>query len=587
MYNSINPINITYKNPRSYYGAQAYGANANQQQTPLNPDEKGRGQNQQFPNGTKVAIDYTKNTINISQIVTDFKSTIIAINAPQELSDEVNSYLALVEKEATKPNPSRDIILSNLKNASKISDKYINDELAQKKGQKEPKNVVEGWIDALFLQKIELKADPTHINPDFQLEIPDKKVASTPTGGAASIENQELVVNEQEKSLTQEGFQSEVQSFEVGQNVALQEPQTIQKTVNLNQNSSLQSNSFGEQSVYQAQNPYQTQNLSQIQNQQNLQNVEKTSSFVQPAQIQEEQQIEAVPVVETSEIVQSEPIKINATIATPKKVEQNEISQPQKPKSKFISSEHDKILSRSLKEAKILLNEADDPAGALELLNDTLGELREDTNENLRAALHFERGKIFDDYDYVNYALRDYYEATKCEDDNLKSQAHLKMARIYNEYVEFEPALEHYQDAVGFSGEANNSIAQTKILGEMAWVYASRYDEQNVQLMNELALDCAQNSGDFVLLSSAYSQAGKTYEHIGEDFSALDCYKNAVKSAKTLPQNAQSYEIFEQNYTSAGNIMQRLGNSSKAENLLLKARQYRQRAQLERQGAVI
>ena len=168
LYNSINPINITYRKPnQSLLSASAYAAQTNQ--TPIDADAQSKKENQQFPNGTKVAIDYTKNTINISQIVTDFKSTIVAINAPKEVSDEVYSYLALVEKESNKPNPQRDIIVSNLKNASKLSDAYIA------KSLNKPSKVVEGWIDALFMQKIELKADPNHINPDFQLEIPEKK----------------------------------------------------------------------------------------------------------------------------------------------------------------------------------------------------------------------------------------------------------------------------------------------------------------------------------------------------------------------------------------------------------------------------
>ena len=73
----------------------------------------------------KLQLIIQKNTINISQIVTDFKSTVLAINAPDDISQEVNSYLSLVEKESHKQNPSREIIVSNLKNASKISDEYI------------------------------------------------------------------------------------------------------------------------------------------------------------------------------------------------------------------------------------------------------------------------------------------------------------------------------------------------------------------------------------------------------------------------------------------------------------------------------
>ena len=147
LYNSIYPININYSKPNSYRKSDSNNSPA-QSATDSNK------QNNTFPNGTKVAIDYSKGQINISQVLTDFRSTIIAINAPDEVRSEVSTYLDLVERESKKENPSRDIILANLKIASKISDNYIASSL------KKPSNVVEGWIDALFLQKINLKANP-------------------------------------------------------------------------------------------------------------------------------------------------------------------------------------------------------------------------------------------------------------------------------------------------------------------------------------------------------------------------------------------------------------------------------------------
>ena len=64
------------------------------------------------------------------------------------VADSVKQYLDLVERESKKETPSRDIITANLKIASKISDSFIARTLNK------PSNVVEGWIDALFLQKI-------------------------------------------------------------------------------------------------------------------------------------------------------------------------------------------------------------------------------------------------------------------------------------------------------------------------------------------------------------------------------------------------------------------------------------------------
>ena len=158
MYNSIYPININYSKH------QTLRKNAQGDSSAVNSQNQNENSNQNtFPNGTKVAIDYTKGQINISQVLTDFRSTILAINAPQDVSDEVSLYLNLVEKESKKENPSREIIVSNLKNASKISDEYIASAL------KKPSNVVQKWIETLLLQKINLKANPEYINPAFKL----------------------------------------------------------------------------------------------------------------------------------------------------------------------------------------------------------------------------------------------------------------------------------------------------------------------------------------------------------------------------------------------------------------------------------
>lgn len=542
MYNSINPINITYRNPRQAYGSP----NSDTQEQNVNPDAHSP-QDNRFPNGTKVAIDYTKNSINISQIVTDFKSTVVAIGAPDEVSDEVYSYLSLVEKESLKQNPSRDIILSNLKNASKISDKYINAELSKRNG-KTPSNVVEGWIDALFLQKIDLKADPDKVNPYFKLDIPEKKTANlshapqkpqTPQESEPSLESAHSEVLQKPTQLNVfEGSVDEVEPQEVYQ-------AQVEQDVSIPY---IEADSDEIQTVSTIEQPINTVSL---QTKKDLQTIE--DDFQAPLQL-----------------------------AAPRQEEPSVIEQVQKPqKPKYITSSHDRILSKSLKEAKTLLELQDDPAAALELINDTLGEVTPDTNPNLRAALHFERGKIFDDYDYVNYALRDYYEATKCDDDNLVSKAHLNMARIYDDYVEFEPAVEHYQDAVAYSGEANNSVAQTKILGEMASMFAHRFDVDSSDMLNLLSIESAQSSGDSRLISWAYSNAAKNYEYTGNNFDALDCYKNAVLAISTTPEDADLFEMRAKNYEDAANVMDKMGNVAKAENLLSKARLYRQRAKLE------
>ena len=553
MYNSIHPINITYRNPRQSSSLSNPDAQ-NYEQTPVSYENGSNGKsNREFPNGTKVAIDYTKNTVNISQIVTDFKSTVIAIGAPEDISSEVNSYLSLVEKESQKANPSREIIFSNLINASKISDAYIHQELSKKNGNA-PKNVVEGWIDALFKQRVELKADSTHINPDFQLDIPDKKrTAQT---------SQEQPKNNEDEVKKAQPFAREIPAED------LIEPQSNEDFSSLVQ----ERVKTQDEVVY------------------NRQEVPQNSENIKPKHQLKNDDVIQFRTIEPAQINAYEPETVEAVEITPVQEAEPKVNIAQETKSKkpsYVTNEHDRILSKSLKDAKAYLTLDDDPALALETINDALGEVNSDTNKNLRAALHFERGKIFDDYDYVNYALRDYYEATKCDDDNLKSQAHLRMARIYDDYVDFEPAVDHYQDALAYSGEASNLRAQTKILGEMASMFSGRYDLESTQMLSNLAIEAAKEVNDPILLSKTYSSAARNYEYLGEDFRALDNFKNAVKAIEGFDDDYETYNLRAQNYEDAADVMDRLGNNAKSESLLSKARLYRQRAQLAQMAEAV
>ena len=62
---------------------------------------------------------------------------------------------------------------TNLKTASQVLDDYISSALKTKS------NVVENWVDALFLQKIDYKADPNAINPEFKINFEDSETAKS------------------------------------------------------------------------------------------------------------------------------------------------------------------------------------------------------------------------------------------------------------------------------------------------------------------------------------------------------------------------------------------------------------------------
>lgn len=108
-------------------------------------------------------------TVNIAQILKDFRSTAKAIGASPELTAEVEIYLSLVEKQVHKEIPDPKLVRSNLKNASTLLDNYITETLQR------PSKVVENWIDALFLQQINYKFNESEINAQFLVKFPEHK----------------------------------------------------------------------------------------------------------------------------------------------------------------------------------------------------------------------------------------------------------------------------------------------------------------------------------------------------------------------------------------------------------------------------
>lgn len=150
-YYGINNRQITRKKDEDKNSQSSNAAENNPQEERRNSSNN--SQNTHFPNGEKVAIDYTRRKIGIDQVLSDFRNTANAIGAPEDIKKEVDSYLSLIENQAQKESPSPQIIQSNLKNASQILDEYITKTL------KKPSKVVENWVDALFLQQIDYKSE--------------------------------------------------------------------------------------------------------------------------------------------------------------------------------------------------------------------------------------------------------------------------------------------------------------------------------------------------------------------------------------------------------------------------------------------
>ncbi|MBE7705043.1 MAG: hypothetical protein E7Z90_04430 [Cyanobacteria bacterium SIG29] len=171
MYNTIYPAYA-----KSYLGIQNKQIHKKKEEEQGSQSSKNADNNLQeerrqpnygshFPNGEKVAIDYTKRHIGIEQVLIDFRNTAKAIGTPDEINAEVSSYLSLIESQAQKENPNPQIIQANLKNASQILDDYITKTL------KKPSKVVENWVDALFLQQIDYKAKTPKVEEPVQEDV--------------------------------------------------------------------------------------------------------------------------------------------------------------------------------------------------------------------------------------------------------------------------------------------------------------------------------------------------------------------------------------------------------------------------------
>ncbi len=501
MYNSIYPININYRKHDKY---NASATNSENTEGLGVTDNKKRQDT--FPNGAKVSIDYTRGQINISQVLMDFRNTILAINAPDDVREEVSVYLNLVEKESLKENPSKDIIVANLKNASKISDAYIA------KSLNKPSNVVEGWIDALFLQKINLKSNPDEINPDFLLEFPQSAKEKIENQATVSVSSEPLAVDNQADS---KESSNELKIYETGS-----QPEFLSVS-------------------------------------------SKSQILEAPAQMETEE----VEVESELELNNDDNYNPSQTVYYGE--------------NSFAPLSEADIKARELYiSAKKMPETNQGDTDALNLLNEALGILSKSdiANENIRAAIHFERGKIFDDYDYVDHALRDYWEATKAGELNLKSQAFFRSGSIYDEFGEFSPALDNYLSAVAYSGEAENPNIQTRALTSIAGLYAKKYDENNANEYSNLALDVAQDSDKSDLLARTYSVNAHNYEYLGDNDKAIDSYKNALA---LFTSRNESYQETAYNYEQASKVMEKLGNFAKAKKLQAKANLYYQKAQLQ------
>ena len=153
--------------------------NSTRQQAPVNAVET---QSSNIPK-----ID---NNINIAQILKDFRNTALAIGTPEDLSAIVNDYLVIVEKQAATGKANKNLVKSTLDNAAVVLDNYISETL-----NKESK-VVENWVDALFLQNVDLNYDENNINERFAVQFPEDTQETSRAEEVETASGQNILTSE-------------------------------------------------------------------------------------------------------------------------------------------------------------------------------------------------------------------------------------------------------------------------------------------------------------------------------------------------------------------------------------------------------
>ncbi len=221
-YQVQTPPPIRY-NPHQVNPMQYQAASAGYQ--PIN--------NNPAPAPAAPASPQRSNKVNIAQILKDFRNTIKAIATPPEIEEQVNHYLQIVDQQVREAHPQVNLIQSNLKIAASMLDRYISDTL-----HKDSK-VVQNWLDALFLQKINYNYDEAEVNPNFLVKFPEnrteeKKPKEEASPKAEPVQEQNIQPAASEQPIPENSEVIEIEPEELTlEEEFIQAKQTISKKPNI------------------------------------------------------------------------------------------------------------------------------------------------------------------------------------------------------------------------------------------------------------------------------------------------------------------------------------------------------------------
>ena len=281
--------------------------------------------------------------------------------------------------------------------------------------------------------------------------------------------------------------------------------------------------------------------------------------FLQQINYKAEQPIEEQPIVEEQPIQVVEPVQVVA------QEPQEEVAAQTSETGVYVPK--DAMLKRLFVQAK-KYGAIDEKEKSLYAFQTAMDYAKEIGDDQTCAMIHYEEGRIYDEFNDLNEALENYDKAIKqTTDNNLKARASLYMGKIYDDYVKFEPAVDHYCAAVAYAGEADNLPLQTKVLSDLAQIHSERYDKDNTMLFVGMSdMIAEETNNDKVIGLISYKNADSC-KRLNEPARALNYY---AKSAKALSNTGES-EFLAKDYMAAAEIMLKYGNKAKAKSLLSKA----------------
>ena len=537
---------------RQYQPMPQYNNNAQYQPYGMgmqNPIQAQPVKQQQLPKSNK---------INIAQILKDFNNTVKAIGTPPELCEKVNDFLFAVGSQVKKENPAVNMIQSNLRSAAKVLDAYISETL-----EKESK-VVQNWLDALFLQRIDYHYNEDQVNKDFLVKFPgdDQPQPQRPMGmQPQQMQQPQAPVQQQIPEPQQMPMQPQPQMMP-------QQPQA-----NYDQ-------------IQEYNQPMQIQQAPQMMPQQ----APMPPVQMQGVQPMPQQQFAPQPMAAQPQYFEQQPQYVEqqqqAYVQPQRKVEpkivkeeKTEHKTEQKAEVKKYTSDPVKVFIPKDKELKDLFIKAkkqlytNNSKKAMDLFQKALERATQVKDKETESKICYEIGKIYDDNDCLVQALTSYNRSSQTTtDSDVKIKAHYSMAQIYDDVNQTASAIDHYFTTISYAGQTDNFVAQSNSLTKIANILTDNMDEQAFDYY-EQATELINQTDNAKAKGFVSSNMADAYNQFDEPEKALKCYRNAVKN---YTDARLSFDVAK-NYKEAAEIMLDFNQDKKAKALLSRARNYAER----------